>query len=421
MVIRKAGSGDGDAIAALLSKSFLEDTAVIRISIENNPRYSLSDMYVAENKDLSGGILGCLRISPFEVYSRGVKMQMAGIAAVAVQHEMRRQGLAESLMEDALRKMYEMNYPISMLFPFKHQFYKKFGYSFVGSVVQYEFSPENIADSDAVPSNGIHREKSHIRAFNKFDKAKLKKLFQQEIQTKGAFTMARKDNFWELVVFPKFRDAYVYDDGEVKGYIAFELYKEQSSQGGLAGDTILNIKEFMGLDASVHRGLWRFIRSLGDQVARVKFLAPADYPFHLFLKEPRESDFRRLFFEYKSLATHASGFMLRVINVPEALRSLRHKIETPSDFVVKVLDPQIPSNSRSFSLHLHTGEVHVEETNRAAQFESNIEVFSQVYSGFLRPSDALWFGYAKGDGNVGSKLDELFRAPAPFIYQYDIF
>ena len=199
------------------------------------------------------------------------------------------------------------------------------------------------------------------------------------------------------------------------------MYKEQSGPDGLAGDTILNIKEFVGLDASVHRGLWRFIRSLGDQVARVKFLSPADYPFHLFLKEPRESNFRRLFFEYKSLATHASGFMLRVINVPKALRNLRHRIETPWDFVVKVLDPQIPSNSRSFSLHVHSGGVDVEETTRTPQFESSIEVFSQIYSGFLKPSEALWFGYANGDRSICSKLDELFRAPAPFIYQYDIF
>ena len=163
------------------------------------------------------GIAGCLRITPFEVYSRCVKMPMAGIAAVAVPPEARRRGIAEALMEDALRKMYEMDYSISMLFPFKHQFYEKFGYGYVGNLMQYEFAPNNILN---------FQERSHVRAFRKADKNKLKKVLQQEIQTRGSFTLLRSEKFWDLVVFPKFKDAYVYDDGEVKGYIALEINKD---------------------------------------------------------------------------------------------------------------------------------------------------------------------------------------------------
>lgn len=421
MIIRQASGSDTDAIASLLSKSFLEDTSIIRVSIENNPRYSLADMYVAEDKRLNGGIVGCLRITPFEVFSRGVKIPMAGIAAVAVQPEARRRGIAEALMEDALRKIYEMDFPISMLFPFKHHFYKKFGYGYVGNVVQYEFSPSNISKFSVDSQSSLEEERSHVHAFNKVDKSKVKRVLQQEIQANGAFTLLRNDNFWELVVFPKFKDAYVYDDGEVKGYIVFEVYKEHGASNGLAGETCLNIKEFVGLDAAVHRGLWGFVSSLGEQVTRVKFLAPADYPLHLFLKEPRESDYRRLFFEYKSFSSLASGFMLRIINLSVALSKLRHNIAAPADFVIKVNDGNLPQNSRRFNLHVHNCETIVDETKRNVQFESSIEIFSQIYSGFLKPSDALRLGFAKGEKAVVAKLDELFKAPAPFIYQYDIF
>jgi len=421
MIIRQASGGDSDAIAALLSKSFLEETSIVRVSIENNPRYSLSDMYVIEDKKISAGIVGCLRITPFEVYSRGVRFPMAGVAAVAVQPEARRRGIAESLMEDALRRMYEMDYPVSMLFPFRHNFYEKFGYGYVGNVVQYEFEPKNISNFLAGSPTSLGEDRSRVRAFTKSDKSKVKKVLQQEMQTNGGFTVLRNDNFWDLVVFPKFKDAYVYDDGEVKGYIVFEVYKEHGASNGLVGETILNIKEFVGLEAVVHRGLWGFVNALGEQVTRVKFIAPLDYPLHLFLKEPREADYRRLFFEYKSFSTLASGFMLRVINVPDALGRLHHAIDTPADFIIRVNDGNLPQNSRAFNLHVHNCETVVDETKRNVQFETSIRIFSQIYSGFLRPSDALRFGFAQGEKAVAARLDELFRAPAPFVYQFDIF
>ena len=370
MIIRQATGSDADPIAALLSKSFLEDTSVIRVSIENNPRYTLSDMYVIEDKSINAGIVGCLRITPFEIYSRGVKMPMAGIAAVAVQPEARRRGIAETLMEEALRKMYEMDYSISMLFPFKHHFYEKFGYAYVGSLAQYEFAPSNVSN---------FQERSHVRAFSKPDKNKLKRVLTQDLQTHGSFTIQRNDAFWDMIVLPKFKDTYVYDDGELKGYVAFELYKEPVPSFGLSGETVVNIKELVGLDAAAHRGLWGFTGALGEQVAKIKFLAPADYPLHLFLREPREIDYRRLFFEYKSFSTLASGFMLRVINVPEALGNLHHSVETPADFFVKINDGNLPQNSRVFNLHIHGGEVVVDETRQNPQFETNIGTFSQIY------------------------------------------
>ncbi len=412
MIIRQATGSDADQIAALLAKSFLEDTSVIRVSIENNPRYSLSNMFVIEDKSLGGGVLGCLRITPFEVYSRGEVMPMGGIAAVAVQPEARRRGIAETLMEDALRKMYEMEFPVSMLFPFKHRFYKKFGYAYVGNLAQYDLLTGDILN---LP------ERSRVRAFVKADRNKVKRVLEQDIQLRGSFTPTRNDSFWDLVVFPKFKEAYIYDDGETKGYVVYELYKEPAPVPGAFGEPIINIKELVGLDAAAHRGLWGFIGSLGEQVSRVRYLAPTDYPLHLFLKEPRERDYRRLFFEYKSFSTVASGFMLRVINVPDALRRMKHSLDAQADFVIKINDGNLPQNSRPFNMHVHKGEVAVEETSRPVQFESDIEIFSQIYSGFLQPGDAVKYGFAAADPSILPKLDELFRAPSPFIYQFDIF
>ena len=406
MIIRQAVGGDAEQIASLLSKSFLEDTSVIRVSIENNPRYSLSDMYVAEDRSIGSGVLGCLRITPFQVYSLGARMPMAGIAAVAVQPESRRKGIAEVLMHDALRRMYELDYPVSMLFPFKHKFYKKYGYAQIGNNILYEFSPNNVLPFP---------ERSRVRPFVKSDKGKVKKVLQNVVESQGRFTPLRNDNFWELVVVPKFKDAYVYDDGEVRGYIAYELYKDAASE------PVINIKELVGTDAAVHRGLWGFVGALGDQITKLKYLAPSDYPLHLFVKEPREYSYDRLFFEYKSFGTIASGFMLRVINIPDALRRVRTNIRSLEDTTLKVNDGNLPQNSRTFNVCVHEGETEVEETKEPARFETDIATFSQIYSGFLKATTAIRYGFASGSIETGNRLNELFEGPSPFIYQFDIF
>ncbi len=113
--------------------------------------------------------------------------------------------------------------------------------------------------------------------------------------------------------------------------------------------------------------------------------------------------------------------MLRVINVPNALAKLHHSIGSPADFVIKVNDGNLPQNSRAFNMHIHNGETIVDETKQDVQFETDIKIFSQIYAGFLKPSDAVMYGFAHGESAVARKLNELFMAPAPFIYQFDIF
>lgn len=413
MLIRQANSSDAESISLLLSKSFIEDQNIVRMSIENNPRYHMSDMYVVEDKLLSSGILGCLRITPFEVYARGERMPMAGLAAVAVLPEARRRGIAELLVEDSIRKMYEFGYPISMLYPFRHRFYKKYGYAFVGSAVQYE-----------IPTNEIlnFEERTDVRTAQRSDRVKIKKVFNDNIERNGSFTIARGDNFWEMVVFPRVHDVYIYEGPSVTvgkkectGYIMYELAKEANQE------PVLNVKEIVGLDSKAHRALWGFIGGLQEQVSKVRFLAPADYPMHLFLREPIEHNFRRLFFEYKTFGTLASGFMMRIINVKDALKYLVTPTDSPIDFSIQIKDSLIGLNCRVFQVHIHSGETVVEEGRSPAQVEMDVETFSQIYSGHLRVRDAVSYGLADIDMALVQKLDRVFEWKQPFIYQFDVF
>ncbi|MGC8594597.1 MAG: GNAT family N-acetyltransferase [Candidatus Kryptoniota bacterium] len=413
MLIRQANSSDAEAISSLLSKSFIEDQNIVRLSIENNPRYHISDMYVIEDRLLSSGIVGCLRITPFEVYARGKRMPMAGLAAVAVIPEARRRGIAEILIENSIRKMYEFGYPISMLYPFRHRFYKKYGYAFVGSAVQYELSSNDIVDFD---------ERAGVRTAQRSDRNRIKKVFNDNIERNGSFTIVRTENFWEMVVFPKAHDIYIYEEPsrttgkiECSGYVMYELVKEANQE------PVLTIKELVGLGSNAHRALWGFIGGLREQVSKVRYLAPIDYPMHLFLREPVEYNFRRLFFEYKTFGMLACGFMLRVINVKNALKYLMVSSESPVDFTIKIKDSLLAVNSQVFKVHVHSGESVVEESRSPAEVEMDIETFSQIYSGHLRVRDAVNYGLVEIDRTLVEKLDKVFEWKQPFIYQYDVF
>ncbi len=69
-----------------------------------------------------------ITVIPREMYFDGVFMPLAGIGGVATSPECRGKGYANSLMKDAIKYMAEEGYGLSVLYPFKADYYARFGY-----------------------------------------------------------------------------------------------------------------------------------------------------------------------------------------------------------------------------------------------------------------------------------------------------
>ncbi len=404
MRIRQAKSVDIDDIAYIISTAFLiSDYHGLRENIIDNPRYSYKDIIVVED---SNEIVACVKIMPLKISFKGKIVDVGGISAVAVLPEYRRRGIADMMLKDALIRMFNARYPFSLLYPFQHRFYRKYGWEFIGQIIFYELEPSNIP---------MFEERFNVRKMKISDREKIKKVYSEKIKTVN-FALLRNDAFWTRAVFPNFQNAYVYDDGEIRGYIVFEMKKDQKNQAEV------EIKELVALTPKAYRGLWGFLASLTEQVSKIKYLAPPDEPLFDILIEPREPDFKRPFFEFKSYASICSGFMMRIVNLEEALKLLTTTNASNGEVTISVKDDILKGNNFTFKITVTDKNVNIQKVNlKSADVEIDIATFAQIFSGFTKPSSLYQTGRLKGDENTLKYLDSVFADSLPFMFQFDIF
>ncbi|MEN3037853.1 MAG: GNAT family N-acetyltransferase [Candidatus Kryptonium sp.] len=403
MKIRQAKSVDIDDITNIISTSFLiSDYQGLRESIIDNPRYSYKDIIVVED---GNEIIACMKIIPLKASFKGKIINLGGISAVAVLPEYRKRGIADMMLKDALKRMYEANYPFSILYPFQHRFYRKYGWEYIGSVMLYEVEPSNIVLFD---------ERLKVRKMKISEREKIKKVYAEKIKSIN-FALLRNDAFWTRIVFPNFPNPYVYDNREIEGYVSFEMKKNENSQ------IEIYIKELIALTPESYRGLWGFLASLSEQVSKIKYLAPLDEPFYDVLIEPREKDYKRPFFEYKSYASICSGFMARIINLTEALKLITTANAPNGEVTIEISDSFLPDNNLTFKIFVEDFNIFFEKTHQSADIKSDIGSFTQIISGFSKPSSLYRIGRINGNEKALKFLDSIFADSLPFMFQFDIF
>jgi predicted acetyltransferase len=404
MRIRQAKSIDIDDIAHIISTSFLiADYHGLRENIIDNPRYNYKDIIVVED---SNEVIACTKIMPLKVSFKGKVVDAGGISAVAVLPEYRRRGIADMMLKDAIKRMFTANYPFSILYPFQHRFYRKYGWEYIGMTLLYEIEPSNITMFD---------ERINVRRMKTSEREKIKKVYAERIKSIN-FALHRNDAFWTRVIFPSFPNPYVYDDGEVKGYLCFEMKKNEKNQ------VEIEIKELIALTPEAYRGLWGFLASLAEQVVKIKYLAPPDEPLFNVLIEPREIDFKRPFFEYKSVASICSTFMMRIINLEEALKLLTFAHAPDGETTISIKDEILPENNITFKISVQDKIVSIQKLNaQSAKFRMDIKTFAQVLSSFAKPSSLYNIGKIEGDQSALKFLDAVFSDTLPFIFHFDIF
>jgi predicted acetyltransferase len=402
MQIIQASLAQARQISNVLSTCFLVDFNETLKSLRSDPRRDIKDFYVSlEEKEITG----CLCINQLETFIRGYKLKFGGIGGVAVPPEFRRKGIAEELVVFALNLMYQQKYPISILYPFQHKFYKKFGWELTGQILKYDIAPSNIVQNE---------NRLNVRRWTKKDKEKIKNIFL-EYSKKGNCSVFRNNKFWDEKIFPKWKEVMVYEDKSISGYLVYEFYKDNNY-------TNLFVKEFICLETNAYSGLLAFLASLGEQINKIEYLTPVDEPVFMNLRNPVAANYDRLFFEYKSLASLGSGFMLRIVNLKEALSYVNHSRDDDFELTFRIEDKIIEENNNPIVLSCKKGKLAISEDQiQGPVIACDINTFSVLYSGLLTATKLRQFGKILCDEASAQICDKLFKAPAPFIQQADIF
>ena len=179
----------------------------------DHPRFGLRDVRVGE---LDGRVVASLVLYALTAFVRGQEIPIAGVGSVAVSPEHRRRGVGEALMRAALRELRQQGRALSMLYPFRDSFYRKFGYGTAEVVHTLAFSPANLPASE---------EARRTRRLMLPDRPAVQALYAR-VAAQGHFALARTEDWWNRRLWNYPGDWIVYEGrrrGQIEGYLHYEV------------------------------------------------------------------------------------------------------------------------------------------------------------------------------------------------------
>jgi|GEM_PF-419088 len=314
--------------------------------------------YGAFDKD--GKIQAVLEAVPFESYLDGHIVGSPGIAGVATLLEKRRSGHVRKLLELAFNDMHEKGDVMSYLYPFSHDYYRKFGYSQACTGIVVTTDIENIVTSE---------HKGYTKQYFPEDKFNELKKVYDAFSSQFNCSVARKDWRWkrEFSTNPYKSDTRVFIrynmDNEPIAYLKMKT-KEVAEY---TYDMIVSECAWAGTEGLL--GLISIINAYQGDLRKVKLELPAGTPVSLIVKEVWETEVR----------TRFTG-MNRIMDATKALELIK-KPEKPGGAVIELLDKNCRWNTGRWLVEWQDGKCSVEKTVHEPDIRCAAPEFSQLVIG----------------------------------------
>jgi predicted acetyltransferase len=350
-----------------------------------------------------GKVVSCLTIVPAAVQIGSARVSMGGIGNVSTLPEEQNHGYASALMRDTLRVLREQGFWTSVLFPFSFSFYRKFGYELGGNQCQYWSRPHNI------PAFGERRhcQQAGVEALPAFAAMYSQ---HQSIRSCG---LVRDDERWRCLLGNGSR-ALIYDRQGPDGYV---IYNEEIDSHGLK---VLRVRELVAGSPESSRGLIGFLAAFdGDTVEWST--TPADL-WALGLMCPvaplREG------YKPRGIATVRPMFQFRVIDVLQAIKARSAEMAwADGELSLLIQDELNADNTQPLAISCSGGTIQIVRGHRTHHcLEANIRVFSQIYCGYLTPTEAASQGLVTARSDETLHIaDQIFPKYEPFVPELDRF
>src|SRR6185369_13231570 len=259
---RVARRTDVEALIDLSLRAYRVSSAEARREFyTDHPRFELKDVRVGE---WDGMLVASLVLYPFQAYVRGERLAVTGIGSVAVSPEHRRRGIADALLRSTLDDMRERGDAWSMLYPFRGDFYRRFGWGLVETPTLLSVPPGALPAADAA---------RRVRRARVADRPLVQALYDRVVKERGHFTLARRPAWWERRLWGYEGEWLVYERarGEVEGYLQLQV-----DSGDGPWKLVITVNEFVAGSPEAHRGLAGYLNSQRDQAAEVVLAVAAD-------------------------------------------------------------------------------------------------------------------------------------------------
>lgn len=337
---------------------------------------------------------------PFEVAVRGRWLDIAGMSAVATRPEDRRRGLVRRLLVESLAEYRDRGLPFSLLWPFKHSFYRRFGWGRLAPLGRYEFEPSALEALSDHPLTGGGFE----RLVADEDAPALRAL-DDRFARQADLTMRRTEAWYRHRFFESWQgDPFVYGwlhEGELGGYLRYIV--EESGD-----DERLVVLEFGAPDDAAAVNLLRLLYRHADQVDEVQLFAPPDERLFDLVEEPRDIEL-----------SLRPGPMGRLVDVAAGLEALPVPDGVEGTLAVAVDDPLVDGNDGEFALEAADGAVAVAPgAGDGPRASLPVETLSRLAFGATTVARAAATGGLAAEEPARRLLAELFPPREVYLREF---
>ena len=406
---RAARRTDIETLVDLSLRTYRVSSAEARREFfSDHPRFGLRDVRVGE---LDGEIVSSLVMYPLHAYVRGARVPVTGIGSVAVSPEHRRRGIGDALVRASLREMRQRGDVLSMLYAFRGDFYRRFGWGLVEMPAMMSVPPALLPASD---------EARRVRRLRMPDRPLVQELYERHVRERGHFALARRPEWWERRLWGYEGEWVVYERrrGQIEGYLHVQI-----DAGDGPWKLVLTVNEFVAHTPDAHRGLTGYLHGLRDQAVEVIFSTPADAPWAAQLGDAANLRGDLKLSVVRTTGHLGYGAMLRLLDVKGALEALPVSPQARGELVLDVRDAVLPQNERAWRVHARDGRLSVRaETSRGAanrdkrpRLGTTAETLAILAAGAVSPVRAAEAGLVEDVRGAAEVMEHWFRARPAFL------
>ncbi|MCW5935045.1 MAG: GNAT family N-acetyltransferase [Fimbriimonadia bacterium] len=352
-------------------------------------------------------LVSVMNVSPAPMWVHGQVIPTAGISGVTTHINHRKQGYSSRLLTDTMPALKQKGFLAAALVPYSHHFYRPLGWETVGCLFRLRLPPKRLP---------AFTESRWMRRYEVSDESALKKLYAQRCPPRNG-RLAREELRWQYVLWNNRRKWVWHDQGEVRGYLLYDLVEE--------GD-VLRVREMVWNHEHARRGMIGWLAQNMERIRTVEFTGSSDdlKQLNLSIFDRQHAPLEQPLYCWEAMP----NFMWRVLDVPGLLERLLPPDAPDSmlggvSFSLQIKDEQCDWNAQRITFFAgEEGELRMEENRRASSIvKMDMRTFSMLTMGAVSPSEASAKHWLKAPESLLPTLDALFPTAESCLTLTDYF
>jgi predicted acetyltransferase len=330
-----------------------------------------------------GELQGMMCFYDFSANFLQARILVGGIGQVAVALPHKKEHVAKEMMRYYLRYYRDRAAPLTALYPFRPDFYRKMGFGYGTKMNQYRVKPS------ALPKGPS---KANARYLTESDRAGLVACYQRFVDRTHGMMAKSESEIRRIFANPQHRLVGYEKDGVIQGYLLFTF---ETGKTFILND--IQVKELVYENVEALSELMTFLHSQADQIRHVIINTQDEY-FHYLLLDPRNDSQRLIPDVYHESNAQGVGLMYRVIDVPGTF-DLLHEHDFGGQtctLELDIIDSFLPENAGCTLLRFEGGRVQrLEAGEHDLSLRLDIAEFSSLLVGSVDFRSLYRYGLAE--------------------------